>query len=165
RLPDPVLAAIDAPGARGRAAAAGRAGTADLPGCPSRSRGARRAVPHRPPGVRRRPRPRAAGPPPALARRPGVFPAGRYPEVTIASMNTPADSQLDYLRVPPHSIEAEQSVLGGLLLDNAAWDRIADVLVEEDFYRHDHRLIWHHIARLIGLARPADVITDRKSVV
>ena len=39
-------------------------------------------------------------------------------------------------------------MLGGLLLDNAAWDRIADVLVEEDFYRHDHRLIWHHIARL-----------------
>ena len=55
-------------------------------------------------------------------------------------MNTPADSQLEYLRVPPHSIEAEQSVLGGLLLDNAAWDRIADVLLEEDFYRHDHRL-------------------------
>ena len=69
-------------------------------------------------------------------------------------MNTPADSQLDYLRVPPHSIEAEQSVLGGLLLDNAAWDRIADVLDESDFYRHDHRLIWQHIARLIGLARP-----------
>jgi replicative DNA helicase len=80
-------------------------------------------------------------------------------------MNTPADSQLEYLRVPPHSIEAEQSVLGGLLLDNAAWDRIADVLVEEDFYRHDHRLIWHHIARLIGLARPADVITVHESLV
>ncbi|MCH3861516.1 replicative DNA helicase, partial [Campylobacter jejuni] len=56
-------------------------------------------------------------------------------------------------------------VLGGLLLDNAAWDRIADVLVEEDFYRHDHRLIWHHIARLIGLARPADVITVHESLV
>ncbi|ANN67804.1 replicative DNA helicase [Bordetella bronchialis] len=80
-------------------------------------------------------------------------------------MNSQADSTLDYLRVPPHSIEAEQSVLGGLLLDNAAWDRIADVLIEEDFYRHDHRLIWQHIARLIGLARPADVITVHESLV
>ena len=56
-------------------------------------------------------------------------------------------------------------MLGGLLLDNSAWDRIADVLIEEDFYRHDHRLIWHHIARLIGLARPADVITVNESLV
>ncbi|CAM4102135.1 replicative DNA helicase [Bordetella muralis] len=80
-------------------------------------------------------------------------------------MNTPADPQLDYLRVPPHSIEAEQSVLGGLLLDNTTWDRIADVLDEQDFYRHDHRLIWHHVARLIGLARPADVITVNESLV
>lgn len=80
-------------------------------------------------------------------------------------MTTPADTQLDYLRVPPHSVEAEQSVLGGLLLDNSTWDRIADVLIEEDFYRHDHRLIWHHIARLISLARPADVITVNESLV
>jgi replicative DNA helicase len=79
-------------------------------------------------------------------------------------MNTPADPQLEYLRVPPHSIEAEQSVLGGLLLDNAAWERISDALREEDFYRHDHRLIWHHIVRLIELARPADVITVHESL-
>ncbi len=69
------------------------------------------------------------------------------------------DPQLENLRIPPHSVEAEQSVLGGLLLDNAAWDRIADVVRENDFYRHDHRLIWQHITRLIGLTRPADVIT------
>ncbi|MFC0659279.1 replicative DNA helicase [Eoetvoesiella caeni] len=74
------------------------------------------------------------------------------------------DSQLDYLRVPPHSIEAEQSVLGGLLLDNAAWDRISDVLGEEDFYRFDHKIIWQHITRLIGLARPADVVTVNESL-
>lgn len=74
------------------------------------------------------------------------------------------DTQLDYLRVPPHSIEAEQSVLGGLLLDNAAFDRIADVLVDDDFYRFDHRLIWQHITRLVGLARPADVITVHESL-
>jgi len=79
-------------------------------------------------------------------------------------MNTPADPQLEYLRVPPHSIEAEQSVLGGLLLDNAAWERVSDTLREEDFYRHDHRLIWHHIARLIELSRPADVITVHESL-
>ncbi len=48
-------------------------------------------------------------------------------------MEIEADAQLDYLRVPPHSIEAEQSVLGGLLLDNAAFDRVADVLTEDDF--------------------------------
>jgi replicative DNA helicase len=79
-------------------------------------------------------------------------------------MNQFTDPQLENLRVPPHSVEAEQSVLGGLLLDNAAWDRIADVVHEDDFYRHDHKLIWHHISRLIGLSRPADVITVHESL-
>lgn len=74
------------------------------------------------------------------------------------------DPQLDYLRVPPHSAEAEQSVLGGLLLDNSAWDRITDVLGDDDFYRHDHRLIWQHISRLIALSRPADVVTVNESL-
>ncbi|MBF6987289.1 MULTISPECIES: replicative DNA helicase [Cupriavidus] len=75
-------------------------------------------------------------------------------------MNAPvADPQLDNLKVPPHSIEAEQSVLGGLLLDNAAWDRIADFLSEADFYRFDHRMIFQSIARLISATKPADVIT------
>ncbi|MCA3182733.1 MAG: replicative DNA helicase, partial [Cupriavidus sp.] len=75
-------------------------------------------------------------------------------------MNAPAaDPQLDNLKVPPHSIEAEQSVLGGLLLDNAAWDRIADFLSEADFYRFDHRVIFQSIARLISATKPADVIT------
>ncbi len=72
--------------------------------------------------------------------------------------------ELGYLRVPPHSVEAEQSVLGGLLLDNGAWDSIADVIAEDDFYRFDHRLIWQHITRLIGLARPADVVTVFESL-
>jgi len=87
------------------------------------------------------------------------------PEVlTLESVKTGTDPQLDYLRVPPHSVEAEQSVLGGLLLDNAAWDRITDVLSEDDFYRFDHRLIWQHITRLVGLARPADVVTVHESL-
>lgn len=75
-----------------------------------------------------------------------------------------ADKGLDYLRVPPHSTEAEQSVLGGLLLDNSAWDRIADIIRDDDFYRFDHRIIWQHITRLIGLARPADVVTVYESL-
>ena len=49
------------------------------------------------------------------------------------------DDEVARLRVPPHSIEAEQSVLGGLLLDNSAWDRAADLLTESDFYRFEHR--------------------------
>jgi len=68
-------------------------------------------------------------------------------------------AQLENLRLPPQSIEAEQSVLGGLLLDNTAFDRVADVLVETDFYRDDHRRIFAVITRLIELGRPADVIT------
>ncbi|MCM1512795.1 MAG: replicative DNA helicase [Oxalobacter formigenes] len=79
-------------------------------------------------------------------------------------MNSSADPQLESLRTPPHSIEAEQSVLGGLLLDNAAWDRIADLLGPEDFYRFDHRLVFQHVARLIAASRPADVITVYESL-
>ena len=78
--------------------------------------------------------------------------------------STAEDKGLDYLRVPPHSVEAEQSVLGGLLLDNSAWDRIADMINDDDFYRFDHRIIWQHITRLIGLARPADVVTVYESL-
>jgi replicative DNA helicase len=76
----------------------------------------------------------------------------------------PADAQLVNLKVPPHSIEAEQSVLGGLLLDNSAWDRIGDLLSVEDFYRDDHRRIYRHIARLIERAKPADVVTVAESI-
>jgi len=82
----------------------------------------------------------------------------------LDSKRTSNDPQLDYLRVPPHSVEAEQSVLGGLLLDNAAFDRVTDVLNEDDFYRYDHKIIWQHITRLIGLARPADVVTVNESL-
>jgi len=77
----------------------------------------------------------------------------------MRAMTNRLDPQVDALRVPPHSIEAEQSVLGGLLLDNAAWDRIADFVSDDDFYRYDHRIIFQHIAKLISAAKPADVIT------
>ncbi|QBQ54209.1 replicative DNA helicase [Nitrosococcus wardiae] len=69
------------------------------------------------------------------------------------------DELVDGLKVPPHSIEAEQSVLGGLLLDNQAWDQIADILSVEDFYRQDHRLLFHSIGELIERSRPCDVVT------
>ena len=82
----------------------------------------------------------------------------------MRAMKRSDDQQLSSLRVPPHSIEAEQSVLGGLLLDNSAWDRIADLLHESDFYRYDHRLIFNHINKLIAGTRPADVITVFESL-
>ena len=69
------------------------------------------------------------------------------------------DDEVARLRVPPHSIEAEQSVLGGLLLDNSASDRAGDVLTEGDFYRYEHRLIYAAIMALITASKPADVIT------
>jgi len=69
------------------------------------------------------------------------------------------DSSVEHLKVPPHSIEAEQSVLGGLLLENMAWDKVADVITEHDFYRHDHRLIFRSIAELAETDKPRDVIT------
>jgi len=70
-----------------------------------------------------------------------------------------ADRQVAQLRVPPHSIEAESSVLGGLLLDNGAWDRVNDLLADGDFYRYEHRLIYAAMAALINASKPADVIT------
>ena len=70
-----------------------------------------------------------------------------------------ADQQVAQLRVPPHSIEAESSVLGGLLLDNGAWDRVGDLLVDGDFYRHEHQLVYAAIGALINASKPADVIT------
>ena len=69
------------------------------------------------------------------------------------------DPQLEAARTPPHSVEAEQSVLGGLLLDNNAADRIGDVVGPEDFYAEAHRLIFEAAMRLIGDGRPADVVT------
>src|SRR4051812_31833478 len=63
------------------------------------------------------------------------------------------------LRLPPHSIEAEQSVLGGLLLNNSEFDNIAGIVSDSDFYRDDHRCIFRHIARLIEKGEPADTVT------
>lgn len=75
-----------------------------------------------------------------------------------------ADEQLDTLKLPPHSIEAEQSVIGGLLLENEALDKIADILRAEDFYQFDHKTIFQHIAKLIERNRPADIVTVAESL-
>ncbi len=75
-----------------------------------------------------------------------------------------AEDSLESLKLPPNSVEAEQSVLGGLLLENEALDRIADILNQADFYRHDHRLIYTHIAKLIEQNRPADIVTVAESL-
>jgi replicative DNA helicase len=88
------------------------------------------------------------------------FIESNYPEqAPLAQSDLPRDLQLQRLRTPPHSIEAEQSVLGGLMLDNTAWERIADVVQPSDFYRADHRLIYAAISKLIDRNRPADVVT------
>jgi replicative DNA helicase len=63
------------------------------------------------------------------------------------------------LRLPPHSVEAEQAMLGGLMLDQRAWDQIADVVNVEDFYRADHRLILAAIAELVERNQPPDAVT------
>ena len=69
------------------------------------------------------------------------------------------DRQIAQLRIPPHSIEGESSVLGGLLLDNSAWDRVGDILLDGDFYRYEHKLIYAAIGALVNANKPADVIT------
>ncbi|QDL54210.1 replicative DNA helicase [Rhodoferax aquaticus] len=69
------------------------------------------------------------------------------------------DRQIAQLRIPPHSIEGESSVLGGLLLDNSAWDRVGDLLNDDDFYRYEHKLIYSGIKILVNAGKPADVIT------
>jgi len=72
------------------------------------------------------------------------------------------------LKVPPNSVEAEQSLIGGLMLNKAAWDKVADVVTAEDFYRNDHRIIFTAIAQLVDDGNPCDVVTvseflDRRS--
>jgi replicative DNA helicase len=71
----------------------------------------------------------------------------------------PNDTAIDALKVPPHSLEAEQSVLGGLLLDNAAVDKIGDLLFAADFYNDAHRSVFEAITNLIADNKPADVVT------
>ena len=70
----------------------------------------------------------------------------------------------DMLKLPPHSVEAEQSVIGGLLLENEALDKIADILKPKDFYQHDHKLIYTHVIKLLENNKPADIVTVAESL-
>ncbi|MEJ1336866.1 MAG: replicative DNA helicase [Candidatus Sedimenticola sp. (ex Thyasira tokunagai)] len=76
----------------------------------------------------------------------------------------PPSSSTDSLRMPPHNIQAEQSVLGGLMLDNSTWDQIADRVVEIDFYRREHQLIFRTIELLADRSKPFDVVTLSESL-
>jgi replicative DNA helicase len=77
----------------------------------------------------------------------------------VIDLGLPGDITMADLKVPPHSIEAEQSVLGGLMIANEAWDNVADLLAEADFYRADHREIFIQMAHLVEATNPIDVIT------
>lgn len=76
----------------------------------------------------------------------------------------PDDTTTALLKVPPHSIEAERSVLGGVMLDDEAWDKISGVLSAEDFYRGDHRTIFRCMYELTERNDPLDVITISESL-
>jgi replicative DNA helicase len=85
--------------------------------------------------------------------------ADRKPNKFFKDKKFSQDSQMDALKVPPHSLEAEQSVLGGLLLDNETWDRVGERVVARDFYSRSHRITFETIAALIELGNPIDLIT------
>lgn len=69
------------------------------------------------------------------------------------------DNVIDKMRIPPHSVEAEQAIIGGLMLDNRAWDTVVELVYEDDFYRHDHQLIFRCLHELSAKDSPLDVVT------
>ena len=71
---------------------------------------------------------------------------------------------IENLKIPPYSINAEQSVIGALMLDKLAWDKVAEILIEDDFYRRDHQLIYRAIRILAEKQSPLDVITLSESL-
>ena len=79
--------------------------------------------------------------------------------VSIAGRRARERAAVDEIRVPPHSAEAEQAVLGGLMLDNRMWDAIADRILATDFYRRDHQVIFEGIAELAAKSEPFDAVT------
>ncbi|WP_333606625.1 replicative DNA helicase [Arsukibacterium sp.] len=79
-------------------------------------------------------------------------------------MSSPKDKQVAAIKMPPHSIEAEQSVLGGMMLDNEAWDRVSEKVVEQDFYLRSHRFIFSAMSRLAESNQPIDLITVSESL-
>ncbi|WDE11132.1 replicative DNA helicase [Thalassomonas haliotis] len=90
--------------------------------------------------------------------------AERKPPKFTKNKDFNRDQQVDALKVPPHSLEAEQSVIGGLLLDNETWDRVSERVVAADFYSRAHRVIFESIGALIELGEPVDLITLSESL-
>ena len=78
---------------------------------------------------------------------------------TPVMSNGSHDPEVASVRLPPQSVESEQSVLGGLMLDNNAFDQVADVLTPDDFYRREHRVIYEKIQQMCSEGRPADIVT------
>jgi len=78
--------------------------------------------------------------------------------------NEPRDRQVEGLKMPPHSLEAEQSVLGGLMLDNERWDNVAERVVSNDFFSRPHRTIFTEMQRLLEKSKPIDLITLSESL-
>jgi len=74
------------------------------------------------------------------------------------------DEKVEQLKTPPHSIEAEQSVLGSMLIAPDSWDKVAEVLIKEDFYNHSHQIIYSAIIRLLEKSQPVDIITVSESL-
>ncbi|RMG35477.1 MAG: replicative DNA helicase [Gammaproteobacteria bacterium] len=81
------------------------------------------------------------------------------PEAEAPAAGLAADAAMEALRLPPHSIQAEQAVLGGLMLDDEAWDKVADQLGADDFYRREHQLIFRAMTALSEAEQPLDVVT------
>ena len=73
--------------------------------------------------------------------------------------HTATDSETKALKIPPHSIEAEQAVLGGIFLDKDAWLQVVENIQAEDFYRNDHRIIFNAITALEADSKPYDLVT------
>ena len=82
----------------------------------------------------------------------------------MSELRHPGEPELSRIKMQPHSVEAEQSVLGGLLLSAEGWDFVAEQVVANDFYRPGHRLIYRQIAKLAEAAEPVDVITVADSL-
>ncbi|AKZ66080.1 replicative DNA helicase [Candidatus Palibaumannia cicadellinicola] len=83
---------------------------------------------------------------------------------TTYKVNLPIDMKVEALKIPPHSLEAEQSVLGGLMLDNKRWDNVSERLTTNDFFNNQHRLIFREMQILIDISQPIDLITLAESL-
>ena len=77
----------------------------------------------------------------------------------MKAVSTSKDKNVEKLKVPPHSIEAEQAVLGSMLIDRESWDKVAELVTDADFYNHSHQVIFKVILKLLGESQPVDLIT------